>query len=97
MKVTILPNLKRKKRNTKKHTKKNTHTLSAVLTVIVHFQNSRMVTKVFVFPTTNRKKKKIIKIKTLLEESGIELTPENHYGSTVSTGPLCLRILVSML
>ena len=88
MKVTIFPTLKRKKRNT--HTKKNK--LSAVLSVIVHFQNSQMVTKDTVFPTMNRKNKnkiKMKKIKTLLEASGIELTAENRYSSSISTEPLC--------
>ena len=90
MKVTIFPTLKRKKRNTHRKKKK----LLAVLSVIVHFQNSQVVAKVTVFPTVNRK---IKKIKTLLEASGIELTAENHYSSTISTEPLCLRILVSIL
>ena len=88
-----------KKRNTHTHTKKKK--LSAVLSVIVHFQNSQMVAKVTVFPTVNRKRKKKKKrkrkITTLLEANGIELTAENHYSSTISTEPLCLRILVSML
>ena len=81
----------------KKHTQKKK--LSAILSVIVHFQNSQMVAKVTVFPTVNskRKKKEKEKITTLLEASGIELTAENHYSSTISTEPLCLRILVSML
>ena len=88
MKVTIFPTWKERK-ETHTHTKKK---LSAVLSVIVHFQNSQMVTKDTVFPTVNRKNKnkiKMKKIKTLLEASGIELTAENHYSSSISTEPLC--------